>query len=966
MTELLTPILNQDLRNPNFFNGRLLTATDLRDEQTVHRAQRARLGQAIGAGVVHGLHVEQGPIKGGAQTVVVHQGLALNANGQTLALKQDIELALTPGQDVTSTGAGLFVDCAQPASDTLLPTTGIHILTISPASAFAEQAPMRDFSDGSVSGCGDRYAVEGVQFRRVELNAAAMPGVARSDQQLDVSFDARALSQLRNLLAHYCFSTLTLNDYAREPFLTVGGQSAYVSRGAIDLLLAGQKLTECDVPLALLYWSQNTLRFVDIWSVRRNTVAPSVDQLWPLLVGERRPAEADATFLQFQDHLEQLRTSTTRRDLLQARNHFRFLPAAGYLPLGVAGFNADNFFVGLDTTSATFNPAFLRLRLQQSFWVDPIDLQQARTPILLYRDAGDKDYLLFVRAEESRIIVDPGPDDSPRPPVFDQPGRVNVDLVVRDADRAVIALEAAERNSVRESERSAALFLKDRTELVLDKEFDRGADILVWAEDIIRPGRRYPGRFVKSGFSSFGAGDKISLRRGVARYVIDPLPSGTYRINAQVTGFQNASQTKPVGSDQTVLTTFNLVPKTVKPGGKPKPPKDYVDVRWREPGIYEKLVVFEKAIDWPWPPEPPIEKWPYHDPRVNPLPADADLDLIQMAEWVAATHPEAPLDPGNVRLHVDPTYDPGTVSKTPYAYLVFGDGGVYMPVALTLADRTLARPVAVGKGNLSGVDRALEEQLTAAGVKSVDVLAALWTDLLGEELGFSQDAAGNLIDNAVGKVDVAQEGSLHDSLFLFPGVDATVAEELAGAGVANAIDLANRTPAELVEALGTGSKVDIGFAQRLVGDARAVVSPDLWSLNSAGLSPDASRALRDSGVETLGMLNELAERDPSGDAVREVLPDATDEQVEGFRGLVDSAKTQRRTERKAASLLVSTGGGDLVLSPDETAELSKAGILTVGGLARSDLNVQTVTRALGGDATRAATLIASAKGVLGR
>jgi hypothetical protein len=114
------------------------------------------------------------------------------------------------------------------------------------------------------------------------------------------------------------------------------------------------------------------------------------------------------------------------------------------------------------------------------------------------------------------------------------------------------------------------------------------------------------------------------------------------------------------------------------------------------------------------------------------------------------------------------------------------------------------------------------------------------------------------------------------------------------------------------------------------------------------------------------MLNELAQRDSTGAAVREFLPNASDAQIESFRGLVADAKTQRAIGRKAASLLLNAhSAAALALSFDEAVELAKAGFSTLGSLAAADLDVQAVSKALGGDAERAAALIASARGSLG-
>ena len=49
--ELLQPLLEDGIRNVNFFNGRLLSAEDMRAEQVASRLQHQLLGQAIGEGI---------------------------------------------------------------------------------------------------------------------------------------------------------------------------------------------------------------------------------------------------------------------------------------------------------------------------------------------------------------------------------------------------------------------------------------------------------------------------------------------------------------------------------------------------------------------------------------------------------------------------------------------------------------------------------------------------------------------------------------------------------------------------------------------------------------------------------------------------------------------------------------------------------------------------------------------------
>src|SRR6516165_9833646 len=130
--KLLAPVLDQGIRNTNFFNGRLLTAGDLQTEQDADRSHRAQLAQAVGEGVVTGLLVtllDDGS-GGGAPVVRVAGGLALNRCGQALALPTSTEVVFTAQADQLPPDAGLFAACTCPPS---APGTdrGVFLLVLS-------------------------------------------------------------------------------------------------------------------------------------------------------------------------------------------------------------------------------------------------------------------------------------------------------------------------------------------------------------------------------------------------------------------------------------------------------------------------------------------------------------------------------------------------------------------------------------------------------------------------------------------------------------------------------------------------------------------------------------------------------------------------------------------------------------------------------------------------------------------
>src|SRR5438477_12711869 len=89
-------ILDQGVRNENFFNGRLLTAGDLTAEQAANAQHQRQLGLAAGEGIVRGLEVSliSDGTGTGVPVVAVSNGLAINRSGGPVALPVDVQLQL--------------------------------------------------------------------------------------------------------------------------------------------------------------------------------------------------------------------------------------------------------------------------------------------------------------------------------------------------------------------------------------------------------------------------------------------------------------------------------------------------------------------------------------------------------------------------------------------------------------------------------------------------------------------------------------------------------------------------------------------------------------------------------------------------------------------------------------------------------------------------------------------------------
>lgn len=408
---LFTPILERGLRNVHYFNGRLLSARDLEDNQKANRHQHAQLGRALGHGVVTGLDVsvKHDGADGASPVLTVTAGLALNGKGQALELPQEETVTLVREPAPVPAGAGLFGDCQPPNVNRLKTGAGFYLLALSPASGFSiERAPMSGLdAGGRVVGCGSRYTVEGVQFQLLPLDLDAVPGVSVATRELlrgklagvDRGNPAK-LSRLRNVAAHVCFGTETVASFAADPFPPTSASSRSLAYGAFDHLVQQKVLSTCDVPLALVCWTLKGLAFVDTWAVRRRPVPRVPSVRWPTLGGERRWAEAEAVVFQFQEQLEQLIAEHTNPSAIRAEKYFRYLPPAGFIPTAT-GIDQDldfsTFFEAFPYRRTEFyqrpefsgfpeliDGAILPAFLAESFLHQPVDLE-TREMVWLYQ-----------------------------------------------------------------------------------------------------------------------------------------------------------------------------------------------------------------------------------------------------------------------------------------------------------------------------------------------------------------------------------------------------------------------------------------------------------------------------------------------------------------------------------------------------------------------------------------------------
>ena len=355
------PLTAGGIQAINFFNGRLLSGEDLTHEQAMNLLGQRRLGQTIGTGVAFGLEVEKNATQSTASNPVltIKRGLALNRNGQTLWVQNDVDLAIVRSSESAAASGKVFSDCAPSASSVSVSGDGVYLLVIAPAKEKEDKAPVSGLGNVPAA-CNSRYTTIGVRFRFVPLN-------------LDpVSSSERA----RNEVAYQCFG---LSEKQPRDFLSAAlarlSQPAY----GLETHVPTGRLTTHEVPLAIIQWTASGMGFVDMWAVRRRLSKPAADAFWEPLIGERRLAEGEAMFFQFQDHSHDLAASAENVTTIAAVDHFLFLPPLGILPVrgkgSPQGFDPSQFFrAHASTDVAMLDADQLHPLLDRSFRHEPIRL----------------------------------------------------------------------------------------------------------------------------------------------------------------------------------------------------------------------------------------------------------------------------------------------------------------------------------------------------------------------------------------------------------------------------------------------------------------------------------------------------------------------------------------------------------------------------------------------------------------
>lgn len=388
--QLLKPIMGSGIRTVNFFNGRLLSSEDLLAEQESQRAGRRLLGQAAGEGIAYGLEVSEARTLSTLRSpvVTVEPGLAVSRAGQILKLTSRTNVALTKQSSAAAAAAqtsDTFKDCQPLQPGAVIIGESVYLLTLAPAEGREGSAPASGFGNLPTT-CSTRYTVEGVQFRLVELLTSERLGNLRS---------------LRNRVAYQCFGVEQTEGFQRNPFGPPLRGYGLLDAHRPDVV------TDCEVPLALLYWTATRgIEFIDLWSVRRRLTAQQSAANFESLVGDRRLSEAEAMMLQFQQQVAEL-FAAPRPETAVASDHFQYLPPVGVLPVkegGFNGFDLDTFFAGRVLGRPEYvDTAFVLSLLRDALRHEPLNLTKGE-PVRLYKTWLNSPIIIEGRPVQPSIV----------------------------------------------------------------------------------------------------------------------------------------------------------------------------------------------------------------------------------------------------------------------------------------------------------------------------------------------------------------------------------------------------------------------------------------------------------------------------------------------------------------------------------------------------------------------------------
>ena len=876
--ELLKPILESGIRSVNFFNGRLLTGEDMSREQLANREARKLIGQAVGDGIAYGFEVAKTPGAGTAPRLTVQPGLALNRCGESLRLASAADLSLVRPQNGSTAGESSFGDCTPFQAGTYVAGSGVYLLVISPARGTEGRAPISGLGNDPVD-CNTKYTVDGVQFRLVQLDLT--PNELNDE------------NHLRSLVAYKCFGIAQL-----KPLLTAAFSSASEDYGLLDQLRPN-RLTDCDVPLAVFLWSATQgIKFVDTWAVRRRLIEPSAADEWTAAVGDRRRSEAEATLLQFQDELDSIKAGAGLGGAppaaqIAADQRFTYLPPAGFLPTGTGGFDWKKFLGPHAPDQATlideglFRSAVHGSLFQDSFKINSFSVAaQANTappiPLNVYRLSGTTNFVLFARSWNGRIRVFLNPS-----PAVTEQADINATSKSGNAQFNAAAVTGAMRPivelppgpyKVNASIQGYQSIAPIGVDVIGGKTIDVSIGIIKLPNGgILLTVTDESGASIANKVTSVTA---VSVQGGVTRtgvlssgkWSIPDLPAGSYNVAVAAPEYRPSTLTGvPVALGETVQRTVVMTRAT---GDRPPLCIGVTNVKKpllqkarlcivlsgkATPSTPTKRTLRQKASnagrvfredfeledgrleDFVNPGGPPWAEMV----QLEPVPADVAKWLAAWQQWFNKQYPGQGIGASRPAIFIDPRYVAPKglrdVPDKPQAYAVFGKFG--RPLTINISTNTTNRPLTTKKARIRGIGDDDWSQLDRYGIRYIDQVAGLWSEYLSNVTGQSLEYSRYLILDSISAVD-----DVNKTRTYYEGWDSEVAAVVQAMGLTDDVAVANADRAELSRRLGSG------FANRLIEQGREIVPRDTWTLDSLGLTKGQVAALGEQGIASKGEL----------------------------------------------------------------------------------------------------------------
>lgn len=985
LVELLEPILDGGLERNNFFNGRLLSAEDLRAEQDAERLRHSLLARSTGDGVGWGLAVSA--VSTSPAQVRVRAGFAMNRMGDLLRLATDADVALVrtlpPAPDQAMR---FFAQCEDLPSATSSSGLGAYILTISPTAGFRETAPVSDPNTTAAGrgSCGARFSVEGVRFRLAPVVLNSLQGVGTELRSRIAALlplppaDVAARERLRNLLAHACFGSPALGGEMADALELDLGQPGEGGWGLLDAMRRRGDLTDCDVPLAVVVLKSSGLSFVDMWPARRRLLDAGAISTWQGVASPRRVAEGEAAFLQFQSQLGLVKALGSPATVL-ASSYFDVLPAGGWLPTGPSGFSWPAFLGAHAPPEVTpVDAALLRGILERS-WCDEA-FALATTPPVPIRvfevpGASATPFVIFARSSNGaiRVVLTPPPADTHQVAVT---ATALTGSVGKATKRSGGLVKIPELVPGRHLVSITAPEFAPITPLIADVVGGRTVDLTVTIAPIpngsvvVRPVEVSGASMATAGLTiraTGGGTTYTAVRQGSGNtWLLANLPPAiTFVLTGSAPGYKTAtSSAGPVALGQQVDKALPFEKEQLvvgKPSScievaeamKPFPPRvrlclvlqatEFDQERFYDrqgKGDFGPLALFavrkrsggDRAAG-----RHAIEHGIilHRDPRwqdMIPVPISSSEVyrwLIEWRSWLSKTIGDRTIEHPEPEIYVarsfSPAMEPSDVPDLPLAYAVFGT--IAVPLAVQTVDRRTRAPIRLEQVAAFPA-RGYLEDLAQANILSIDDLVGSWTEFLADATGGRPEVLALLIEETADGI-----ANINKKFGYYEGVGELQYKALIEAGYGDDVAIANARLEELAEVL--GSKF---LAGRTREKARRIVSQESWSLDYLGLPEGKASGLRAIGVDSMGAFMASTATTGGKAALAQVLGlggEAAAARDKALAGLANEAAIAITTGSIAAAPVISLGKWAGVTAAT-AVKLVDAGFASVEDVASAD------------------------------